>query len=162
MADGVWGALVPEIANRLDVWLGAWSTRNEVKAVKLAGSLGFWRDGMLDQLSSIAAGKGTDADFRRLEEQFEESEEPVRHLIKELKGIREKILGNKDADAVIKQIDIIIFDKEMGKNRIRERIQFILDNRESEYIAQEATITKNEIEALNAAISRLGRLVYGT
>lgn len=154
--------LIPELGKRLDALIAVWSTRNEVKALRLAQSLGFWPDGMLEQLQLIAKGEGTPEIFANLERQFDETREPVERLIKEMGDIRGKIIGHKDSTIIINQINMIMYDRELGKNRVRERIEYIIKNQNSELIHQEALTTCNEIDGMNAAIRRLERIVHSS
>jgi hypothetical protein len=160
MAD-VWGALAPELAKLVEPIIAALSSRHERKAAKDAASLAFWPDGMVGQLELIAQGHTDEAIFKELKKQLKESREPVEDLIESLKTVREKLAGKKGGDIIVNQINLILFDRQMSKNAVRERIQWILDNKGEADLRNEAMIVCNDIDALNAAIRRLSRMVHG-
>ena len=165
MADLATTALGEELGRRLGEILDAWANRNELKAVKLADSLGFWRDGMLDNLQKIADGElepNKDTVFLKLGEQFRETKEPVERIITELSALRTRLEGRKGAAAAIGQIDVILYHKDLGKNRVRKRIQYILAHKDSPYVQEEAKAACNDIRGLNAEIAKLSRLVHGS
>jgi hypothetical protein len=122
--EGVMNEVAKEPYAVLEQVLYAWAHRNEFRAAKDSASLGFWRDGMLVQLKLIASGDRSTTTFKELEGRFNESKEPVSHLIQGLKRIR----GELGRGTIANQIDIILNDDEYGKNKIRYDIDIILNS----------------------------------
>jgi hypothetical protein len=158
MSD-IWSIAIPEIAKRLDNVLAGWATRNERRAVKEADSLGFWPDGMIHELRIIADGRATADTFNKLKEKFDQTEEPANKLMQSLLDIRGKLLGHRDADKIIRQINEIVLSDGNGKITVRESIKNIISNNQNREIHNEAKITCNNIERLNAEIAKLSRIV---
>jgi hypothetical protein len=145
-----------KLADLLGPFLDAWGRRNETKAVKDAGSLYFWRDGMLEHLRVIAGGQATEKIFTALKSDLKETDEPMRLAMEKLRIARDKIGSGKTAQ----QIDIILHHGEFGKGSIRERIRWIVTRHKTTDMTAAAQHTCDAIETLNAEIDRLRRIVY--
>jgi N-methylhydantoinase B/oxoprolinase/acetone carboxylase alpha subunit len=159
MSD-IWSAAIPEIAKQLDVVLSGWARRNERRAAKDVADLGFWPDGMIHELKIIANGKATPETFQKLKEKFESSDEPAKKLMRSLLDIRAKLVGHRDAEKIIRQINVIVLDEEYGKSVVREGIRDVIRNSSRDNIHNEAKIACNNIESLNAEITKLSRIVH--
>ena len=105
---------------------------------------------MLQQLQAIADGKATKATRKELEKNFNETERPAEKLIKRSKKARNKLAGSKVAD----QIDKVLNENYVGKNRIRSEIEWILIERK-EANKEEAQALCSAIRAFNAELKRL-------
>jgi len=80
---------------------------------------------MLEQLETIARGKGKKSDYAILRKKFRESEEPVKKIILELTNLRGRLSQIKGGEIVAHQVNEIIFSK-VGKRLIRRSIDRIL------------------------------------
>jgi hypothetical protein len=137
-------------------FLEAWAHRDEIKTMKQAGSLMFWRSGMLQQLEAISAGEGTKKTFDQLRKNFESTQERVNETMIELHELRGKLAGSKVAN----QVDLILHDFNYGKSMIRSEIQIIIEfgaRGEKERARQVCSA----IKTLNSEVERLHRMVYG-
>jgi hypothetical protein len=83
----------PVVGRMLNDVLDAWLHRNEKIAVTEAGSLMFWRDGMLGHLRELADGAEIDPIIKRLKREFKETAEPVALALEKLKDVRNKLAG---------------------------------------------------------------------
>jgi hypothetical protein len=138
-------------------FVDAWAHRDERKAAKKAGTLTFWRSGMLSQLEAIAAGTATQATLAELRKNFNETAERVNHSMIELKAVRGKLAGSK----VASQVDKILFDFHFGKSMIRSRIQEVVNfGLDSEDNKERARGVCNDIKTLNSELERLYKMVY--
>jgi len=134
----------------------AWLRRNERRAATEAGSLTFWRDGMLRLLQQIADGEATPATFQALADEFRESDAPVTRSMDKLKELRDKLGGGR----ISEQIDIVLNDYRFGKNIIRDKISYIIfDRKKDTDITETARSICADIATLNAEIARLERMV---
>lgn len=146
--------------------INAWTNRNERRAVKDAGRLAFWRDGMLQQIKAIAKGEGTPEVVRELRKAFDESQERVEETLGRLREVRSKIGPN----AIGNQVDLVINHAEYGKTGIRIDIELLLNLLElpidpehrlmvAEQAKSEARNLIGSIQAFNAELGKLQRLV---
>ncbi len=134
----------------------AWLRRNERRAATEAGSLTFWRDGMLRLLQQIADGEATPATFQALADEFRESDAPVTRSMDKLKELRDKLGGGR----ISEQIDIVLNDYRFGKNIVRDKISYIIfDRKKDTDITETARSIFADIATLNAEIARLERMV---
>jgi hypothetical protein len=151
-------------------------TRKERKAVKQASTLRFWKDGMLKQLELIRDGKATPETFEELRKYFDDGEARVGEALENLRRLRNQIGGGPVANA----INDITDNSHLGKSTIRSEIKRLLDPKrlheprkpvtlarkkeldqlDSEWRQSKAKLICLQIEALNAALDRLYRLVY--
>lgn len=152
MSEGIQPPKLPESIIR-DV-LGFWVNRHEARAVHHAGSLTFWRDGMLKNLELIANGKATDGTYAALAKEFKETAEPVALSLRKLSELRSRVSGN-----IANQIDVILNDPRFGKNTVRDNIEYLLHHHKHQDSAATAKWLCSAIETLNAQILRLERLV---
>jgi hypothetical protein len=134
-----------------------WVSRSERKAAREAGKLRFWKDGMLKQLKEVAEGKATTETFKKLKGKLRDSEEDVSAAIVVMKKIRNRLGGGPVARA----IDDVLNNEAYGKGSIREAIRVFTEDHmtksDRKFIASQIC---REIEALNASLDRLQRLVY--
>ena len=138
------------IAELIRPVLNAWLKRNEFSAAKEAGALTFWRDGMLQHLESIAAGRATDETFTELRKGLEDSEDRVDRSMKKLREARSKLAGTK----IGAQIDKILNDYHFGKSAIRSEIQVVLSVKDKARAQQVC----NAILTLNTELERLNKM----
>jgi hypothetical protein len=96
--------------------------RNEIGAAKDAGSMMFWRNGMVKHLELIAQGNGTEETFAKLNDGIAASEDRIRRTMERLTQARNRLAGSKLAD----QIDRILHDVNFGKGGIRAAIQYMV------------------------------------
>jgi hypothetical protein len=134
--------------------LDAWVHRDEAKAAKAAGSLTFWRSGMLKQLEAIANGMATAKTMTELRKNFKETQNSVNETMIRLNELRGKLAGSK----VARQIDLILNDFHYGKSMIRSEIEMILEFGAKE--RDRARHVCNNIKTLNSELERLHRMVY--
>lgn len=134
--------------------LDAWLNRDEMKAAKAAGSLTFWRSGMLKRLEVIAARKATAKTMTELRKNFKETQEGVNETMIRLNALRGKLAGSK----VARQIDLILNDFHYGKSMIRSEIESILEFGPTE--RDRARHVCNSIQTLNSELGRLHRMVH--
>jgi hypothetical protein len=143
----------------LTPFLDAWLRRNERSAVRQAGELMFWRDGMLKELELIAQGKATDETFNDLRTKLEDTEGDVVAAIQELTKARSKLSGTKIAE----QIDKIVHDSIWGKTMTRLMIEDVLQARahgdDPANIRNLADHLCRNIKTFNAEVQRLNRMV---
>ena len=125
-----------------------------MKAAKAAGSLTFWRSGMLKQLEAIAGGKATAKTMTELRKNFKETQNSVNETMIRLNELRGKLAGSK----VARQIDLILNDFHYGKSMIRSEIETILEFGPTE--RDRARHVCNSIQALNSELERLHRMVH--
>ena len=152
MADGLQETVINEILRPL---INFWASRDDRKALSEAGKLRFWGDGMLNELKAISDGRATEETFELLKKKFFESEGSVGEAMKKLREARNKLGGGP----IAKSIDSIIASDGYGKGFIRHLIGEVLAYRndpDGKHAAQSAC---NTIEAFNAALDRLYRLV---
>lgn len=142
------------VATILKPILDAWLHRDEMKAAKVAGSLTFWRSGMLKQLQAIATGNATARTMIELRENFEETQESVNETMIRLNALRGKLAGS----TVARQIDLILNDFHYGKSMIRSEIEVILEFGPTEH--DRARHVCNNIQTLNSELERLHRMVH--
>jgi hypothetical protein len=145
------------IAEILKPILQLWTSRDQRKAAREAGKLRFWKDGMLKELNEYAKGKATAESFRKLRAKLSSTDEEVTAALVVLKKIRNRLGGGPVARA----IDDVLNEESFGKGCIRRAIEIFVeeDMRKSER-KDMATQICLQIEALNAALDRLHRLVY--
>jgi hypothetical protein len=134
--------------------LDAWLHRDEMKAAKAAGSLTFWRSGMLKQLEAIANGTATAKTMIELRKNFKETQNSVNETMIRLNELRGKLAGSK----VARQIDLILNDFHYGKSMIRSEIETILEFGLAE--RDRARHVCNSIQTLNSELERLHRMVH--
>jgi hypothetical protein len=132
--------------------------RDARDAARRAGSLKFWRDGMLDHLKAIADGRATSQTYKRLGQQFLDSQKDVNRAVERLRQLRDRIGGARISD----QIDRILNDSKHGKLEIRENVRNIIAWHRREDVTAMARQACDDIETLNAEIDRLHRMVYDT
>jgi hypothetical protein len=128
------------------------SGRNE--SGESAGSLTFWRSGMLKQLEAIATGKATAKTMTELRKNFNDTQEGVNETMIQLNVLRGKLAGSK----VARQIDLILNDFHYGKSMIRSEIETILEFGPTE--RDRARHVCNSIQTLNSELERLHRMVH--
>jgi hypothetical protein len=148
--------LVKLATDLIGPFLEVWAHRNETKAAKEAATLMFWRDGMLESLRMIAAGQATKATFSTLKRELQETEAPVQRAMQSLRATRGKLGGSN----VARQIDLVLHHNEFGKGSIRDNIWMILKHHGAGDVSYLAQDTCDSIEAFNAEIGRLRRMVY--
>ncbi|MDO8398826.1 MAG: hypothetical protein Q7T45_13490 [Bradyrhizobium sp.] len=147
--------------------LDAWVNRNERKAAKGAGSLTFWRDGMLSQLDIIAKDGPSPAVVKELKQNFESSKDRVDDAIQELRQVRSKIGPTKIGE----QLDAILHHHIYGKSGIRDDIERLIHRCEwtdtpdhllelhKQTVREDAQFIGRQIESFNGEVRRLQRLV---
>jgi hypothetical protein len=154
--------LMPEpdkaaVAEILKPLMQLWASRDERKAARQAGRLRFWKDGMLKQLNEFAEGKATAETSKKLKAQLKNSDKEVTAAIDMMKKVRNRLGGGPVARA----IDDVLNDEDFGKGNIREEIKVFLEEEmtrsERQHMAHMICL---HIEALNASLERLRRLVY--
>jgi hypothetical protein len=137
--------------------LDAWKNRNARTAAAKAGSLTFWRDGMLEQLHQIADGTADEKTFEQLKKNFEQSDKRVAKLIAKLTQARNELSPSK----IAQQIDIILNHNWCGKRRVREEIRKIIQRHKVQTdVKNDAALACQAIQALNSELERLNRMVY--
>ena len=112
-----------------------------------------------------SAGAATQSDFVKLGSHFRRSKGPVREIIEGLRDSRKEILKCRGGPRVVEVINEIIYG-DVGKSTIRKEITNILKKNDraltnDNETAAEALMVCNQIEAFNASLNRLHRLVYG-
>ena len=141
-----------------------WASRDERKAVKLAGKLRFWRDGMMPKLDKIARGDFVPKDLVDLEQAFYRSQDGAEEAINQLNDLRYRLSGSKAANL----IDAVVNDEAFGKAGIRCDIDYLLatwrGSDQGQAAREEASLTaahlRNRVRGFNASLDRLHRLVY--
>jgi hypothetical protein len=129
--------------------------------------LEFWPDGMLEELTLVAKGQGTKASFKRLEKELESTTMEVEKIIQGLERSRRDISKLKDGEIVVKQVNHILFDEQVGKSTIRRHIKRLIGTHKRTkavknlYMRNESLSICNAIDAFNASLHRLKRIVYG-
>jgi hypothetical protein len=140
--------------------LDAWLHRNERAAAEKAGTLMFWRDGMLKELEQIAAGKATEEMFVELERKINSSEVRVEAALAELRKLRNRLAGAQVAD----QIDQILHNTVWDKFMTRRHIEAVLRQRKlgatPEAVQEMVRGICGSIKTLNSQLERLHRMVY--
>ena len=130
---------------------------DERKAAKTAGTLRFWRDGMLGHLQKIRDGKATAETFVDLETDLKESEGGAQNAMAVLRTLRGKIGAGRLADS----IDQIVDSDPFGKELIRYDIgQLLHKGMLGNDVRTEALDLCNRIATLNAMLDQLHRMVY--
>lgn len=156
MAESASGPDKAATIELLKAVMGLWTGRRQRKAAEEAGKIRFWEDGMLEHLRLIAEGKEKKNTFRELNAKLNESEDDVFAALHMMKKIRNKLGGG----SVARAIDNVLNNRAYGKRTIRENIRCLLDEEltkaEKKFRAGEIC---NQIEALNAGLDRLQRLV---
>jgi hypothetical protein len=148
------GAIPAEILQDFLTW---WARRSHRSAARNTASLTFWRDGMVKHLKAISRGEATKSTFVELERQFKATRKGVQEALVRLVRVRRK-LAAAGAHALADQVDIILNEKQLGKDSVRRNIEYILEHRDDEDVRYRALEVCNQIDALNAAIRRLQRL----
>jgi hypothetical protein len=145
------------VAELLKPLMLLWASRTERKAAQQAGKLRFWKDGMLKELKGVADGKATAKTLQKLKAKLRHSEEDVSAAIVVLKKIRNRLGGG----TVARAIDDVLNNEHFGKGSIRHAIHEFTEGgmtaSERKFVAGEIC---RDIEALNASLDRLQRLVY--
>jgi hypothetical protein len=146
-----------EVNALLKFIMGLWATRDERGAAKHSGRLRFWKDGMVEQLRTFAAGKGTAATYRSLRTKLRHSEDEATAAVVMLKKVRNKLGGG----AIARAIDDVLNHEDFGKMSIRHSIKlFLEDELTKEEQRSRAGQICDHIERLNLSLDRLHRLVY--
>jgi hypothetical protein len=146
--------------------IGKWLSKKPMrKAANRAMDLEFWPDGMLEELTLLAKGEGTKASFKKLEKKLKSSAEEVEEIIEGLKRSRSHISKLKDGEIVVTQINQIVFNQEVGKSAIRRDIESLIRSHKptqanNDYVRNQSLVICNAIDAFNAGLHRLKRLVY--
>jgi hypothetical protein len=130
--------------------------RDKRRAAADSNKLRFWQDGMLRQLKAIADGAATEETYTRLKANLDETAGSVREAMERMRGARDKIGGG----AISREIDAVLNSDGYGKQIIHWQISEILDGHNGRDMSQKAKSVCLQIEALNAALDRLHRLVY--
>ena len=140
----------------LKPFVDAWGMRNQRKAVKQAGKLMFWSDGMLGLLLKIAEGDKTKKTFAELKKKFTASEALVNATMEQLATLRGEMAGS----SVARQIDRVLYDYRYGKSMIRQRIGDIIASGSKYDVSVSAAEVCRDINSLNSELERLHRMVY--
>jgi len=155
--------LPPVVERMLSDILDVWLHRNEKTAATEAGSLMFWRDGMLGHLRELADGEMIDPRIKLLKREFKQSAEPVALALQKLKDVRNKLAGHPLA----RQIDVIMDDMRFGKNTVRENIELLFNYAKDrkgpegdDAVRGQARWLCNAIDTLNAEIEKLYRMAH--
>jgi hypothetical protein len=136
--------------------LDTWFERNERKAVKQAGGLTFWRDGMMAQIQRIMRGDRSKETFDELRRNLDGSKEEVTRTVQSLRDIRGKLGASKIAE----QVDRILYAEGWGKGEIRVEIAELLRRSEEGDVTDQAFQIYGLIQTLNGEIQRLYRMVH--
>lgn len=134
-----------------------WRRYDEVRPIRSANALMFWRDGMLSPLQTIADGRGSPEVYSALKKEFESSREGVSVAMKSLRAARSQVLNT----SIAHQIDRIMSAAEYGKRSIRSDIESIVyqpDGQDNVKVAQRIC---SSIEILNNEIGKLQRMIDG-
>jgi hypothetical protein len=137
--------------------MNAFIHRDEIKAVEQSKKCRFWGDGMLRQLKEISGGNAEAGTFELLKKNFEETGAPVKEAMDGMRVARDKIGAGK----IAKEIDAALHSDGYGKDVIRTDIGKIIANPTADWVPTMAKGLCNRIDALNAALDRLHKLVYG-
>src|SRR5262249_24976273 len=137
--------------------LDAWKNRNERSVVKHAGTLMFWDEGLQKGLRKIANGEADKKPFAQLRGKLEEREPNVRRAMKEMMHQAMRMGPSKVAE----QVNNVVTSTSFGKGEIRSDIYDLLKHKSSVDVRGEARLICNAIEALNAELRKLHRMVYG-
>jgi hypothetical protein len=147
--------------------IGKWLSKKPIrKAANAAMDLEFWPDGMLEELTFLAKGEGTKASFKKLEKKLKTTAGEVEEIIEGLKRSRSQISKLKDGEIVVTQINQIVFNQEVGKSAIRRDIESLVRTHKStqavnnDYVRSQSLLICNAMDAFNAGLHRLKRLVY--
>jgi hypothetical protein len=147
--------------------IGKWLSKGPMrKAADAAIDLEFWPDGMLEELTILAKGEGTKASFKKLMKKLKSTAREVEEILEGLKRSRNHISKLKGGEIVVTQINQIVFNQETGKSAIRRDIESLIRTHKStkavndHYVRNQSLIICNAIDAFNAGLHRLKRLVY--
>src|SRR5947209_15224263 len=113
------------IAAMLQPIMDAWLRKDERRAAKDAGSLMFWRTGMLKELEAIRDGEATEKTFVELKNQFDKSADDVNKTIDALTAARDKLAGGPIAEV----IDYLLYSR-FSKTSVRQKIEAIFSLRD--------------------------------
>ena len=138
--------------------VGAYITANTVHHhASQAGQLSFFRSGMLRSLESIAAGRGTGQDQKRLRELLAATGPEVDDIIRGLTIARDSLSEDAETLEFAHRLDEIIYGP-FGKEPIREHIEEVIRTELSaSYLPSLAERICNDIEQFNRAVIALGR-----
>jgi hypothetical protein len=146
------------VASVLREVMDAWVHRNEREAAQKAGSLTFWRDGMLQQLRAIGDGKATTETFDELKTNFKKTEKSVNHAMARLRRLRDQLAGT----ALGAQIDMVLSAERYGKAFLRDMIGDLIKLHDDNVEIDKEWVREicGGIELFNSELMRLHRLAY--
>ena len=146
--------------------IGKWLSKRPMrKAANTAMDLEFWPDGMLEELSLLAKGEGTEASFKKLEKKLKSTAVEVERIIEGLKRSRSSISKLTDGEIIVAQINQIVFSQTAGKSAIRRDIKSLISTHKhtkaanNHYVRTQSLTICNAIDVFNAGLRRLKRLV---
>jgi hypothetical protein len=148
--------------------IGTWLSKRPMrKAANTAMDLQFWPDGMLEELTLLAKGEGTKTSFDKLRKKLKSTANEVNEIIEGLNRSRGHISKLKGGEIVAEQINQIVFNQKVGKSAIRRDIESLIRSHKNtkavndHHVRNQALSICNAIDAFNASLHRLKRLVYG-
>jgi len=153
MSDGVRDKVIDELLRQAFEFFSGYQNRKTLSDV---GRLHFWSDGMLQELRLIRDGKETPDTYDALRRKSRENAEGAEKAMSALRKARNALGGGPIARA----IDECIAGKTYSKSVILLDISELVNSAGSRenHMATAARICA-EIEALNAALDRLHRLL---
>jgi hypothetical protein len=151
MPEGLQETVINEILRPV---IAYFSGREDRNTLEHAGKLHFWSDGMLHELKQIRDEKATEETFESLHRKYKGIQ--VWKEMQKLKLARDKLGGGPLANAIDECLAADGYGKGIILMSIADLCDYHPDQKEN---ARMAKVICNEIEALNAALDRLRRLI---